>query len=372
MSGGIIQHMSIVYLRGVQKNAPESELEDAIRKVLLESTNDLSWLKPGDTVLLKPAVNSPYPYPSATHPAAIRVVARELLLRGANVVVGDQSGIGHVMHTPRGVTHGSTLKNFETSRVTDGLDNNAKQVAFEQGDWNDDFFLYKSDAAKHWPNGYYMTRWIEKADHIINLPRLSTHAMAGVTLGFKNLVGLMREDSRIEFHVQGPFFDFMKKWAEQEKFKVDQHKVGDFFEKMTEIALSMKDKMRLTLFVGTQAQTTFGPDRVTYRILGLELRTHVTMPQTGLVFASQDPVAAEAVAVAALADMYSEAPMYKKMLQKFLLRMNGMAKELGTYHVWDNPFVVHALELGLGERRADLRAQDVPQDLLVRLQKALG
>jgi len=364
--------MSIAELRGVTKGAPSEELERAIREVFLAATGGLAWLKPGQTVLLKPAVNSPNPYPATTHPAAVGVLARELSSRGARVVVGDQSGIGHVMHTPRGVTKGSTRKNLQACGIAEKLDPDVELAAFEEGDWDKDFFLFKNDKAAHWPNGFYMTRWIEKADHIINLPRLSTHSMAGVTLGFKNLVGLMREDSRIEFHTQGPFFDFMKSWAKREKIKIDYPRSGDFFEKITEVALAIKDKLRLTLFVGTQAQVTMGPDKVSYRLLGKPLESYVTTPDTGLVFASADPVAAEAVAIACMAEMYRGIPWRHRAFQKTLMAMNGQAKELGSYNAWDNPFVAHALRLGLGARHADFSAHGVPQDLLTRLQKSLG
>ncbi len=363
--------MSTVHVRGVPKGAPEAELEKAVRQVFLSATEDLAWLKPGDTVLLKPAVNSPDPYPATAHPLAVKVTAEECLKRGAKVVVGDQSGIGHVMHTPHGVTKGSTLKNFEVSGVTNLVGPEVRRVAFEQEDWERDFFLYTSETAKHWPNGFYMTNWIRNVDHIVNLPRLSTHSMAGVTLGFKNLVGLMREDSRIEFHTQGPFFDFMKAWAKKENFKLDYPRVGDFFEKITEVALAVKDRLRCTLFVGTQAQLTMGPDKVSYRLLGKALESLAATPEVGVVFASADPVVAEATAIAAMAEMYRGVPWRHRSFQKILMAMNGMAKELGTYNPWDNPFVAHALKLGLGERKAGFSADGLSDEMVLNIKKRL-
>jgi hypothetical protein len=59
-----------------------------------------------DIVLLKPALNSGDPYPSTTHPLALEVTSRLLADRVATVVIGDQSGIGHVLHHPGGVIRG--------------------------------------------------------------------------------------------------------------------------------------------------------------------------------------------------------------------------------------------------------------------------
>jgi len=364
--------MSRIFVRGVGERVTEEVLMGVVRRILLDSTDDLAWLQPGQTVLLKPAVNSPHPYPSTTHPLAVKAVADEILARGGKVVVGDQGGIGHVMHTPHGVTRGSTREMFQQTGIAGVLGSDVQLAAFEEGDWERDFYLFKDDDTEHWPDGFYLTDWVRKADHIINLPRLSTHSMAGVTLGFKNLVGLLREDSRLEFHTQGPFFDWMKRWAKSEDFKLDFPDKKDFFERMTEISLAVKDKLRLTLFVGTQAQVTFGPDKYTYRLFGERLASHVAKPDVGLIFASQDPVAAEALAIAYLAELYRAlAPWHKKLLQKFLMRMNGMAKELGTYDVWDNPFIVHALKIGLGERKAELLGLDEFKDLSGQLKTRL-
>ena len=76
-------------------------------------------------------------------------------------------------------------------------------IAFEDKGWNH-FKKFKPKNSA-WDNGFYITKVIDEVDHIINLPRISSHIMAGVTLGTKNLVGLLREDSRIEFHNDGPW-----------------------------------------------------------------------------------------------------------------------------------------------------------------------
>ena len=190
-------YKSKLYIYGVKE---QKNLESSIKNILLKSTNDLSWLSKGDVVLLKPALNSPDPYPATTDPVTIEVIARLLIQRGARVVIGDQSGIGHVLHSPNGTVKGSSKGNYEKSGMK-----RMKEIpfaAFEEEGWDKGFYRYKSDGLS-WKHGFFITNWVKKVDHIINLPRLSTHVQAGVTLGFKNFVGLLREDSRLEFHMNG-------------------------------------------------------------------------------------------------------------------------------------------------------------------------
>ena len=85
--------MKPVFVNGVIPDPQGNLLATCIRDIFLTATEDLAWLDEGDVVLLKPALNSPNPYPSTTHPLAIRVVTELLEERGAKVVIGDQSGI---------------------------------------------------------------------------------------------------------------------------------------------------------------------------------------------------------------------------------------------------------------------------------------
>lgn len=338
-------------IHSVPRGISDTELISAIQRVFLDATDQASWLKPGDTVLLKPALNSPNPYPATTHPLSIHAIKDLLVQRGAHVVIGDQSGIEHVVHSPKGVIKGSSIKNFETAGILRNPSDRKSFVAFEADVW-DSFEHIQTNRTLSWKNGFYVTPWIKKADHIINLPRVSAHAQAGVTLGFKNLVGILREDSRIEFHTNGPFNSFITKAAQGSELSIHDDGTRAFIEKITEISLAVKDKLRATLFTATQAQTTLGPDR---EILP-GLRSHVATPETGLVFASTNPVAAEAFAISYLGYLYQTCtPGSAKLFQKMIVSANGRIKEPGTYPVVEHPFIAHAVQLGLGNPREEMK-----------------
>ncbi|MBN1970388.1 MAG: DUF362 domain-containing protein [Candidatus Delongbacteria bacterium] len=167
--------MSKVFINSTNLNQSKQELESQIIEILKTSTDNLNFIRKGDSVLIKPALNSPDPYPSTTHPLAVKVVAQELLKKGAKVIIGDQSGIEHVVHTAEGLKKGSSIENFKKTGIYDACkDLDVKWVAFEQDGWNKGFIHESQPKATSWPNGFWITKWVKDVDHIINLPRIST------------------------------------------------------------------------------------------------------------------------------------------------------------------------------------------------------
>jgi len=334
--------MSTLYISGIQ-NTKEEEV--IIKETFIKTTNNVEWLKKGETVLIKPALNSPDPYPATTHPKTIKIITDILIKKGAKVIIGDQSGVGHVLHGPEGVLKGSSSHNYAKSGMK--TDNKARFIGFEEEGWDKGFFHFKSKDTSSWQNGFYITNWINKADHMISLPRLSTHVQAGVTLGFKNMVGLLREDSRLEFHMNGPLSTFMKIRAKQADIDVKNDKSNSFFNKIVEISLAIRSKLRLTMITATKAQVTLGPDK---KMICPFFSSQVVSLNPGVVIASSDQAAVEIFGIALLTFLYQELKERDKKLQKIVLLLNKQIKELGTYSVYENPFVRHALKLNLGEK----------------------
>lgn len=76
------------------------DIDQAIREATF-AVDNLDWLQPGDTVLIKPVINSGKPYLSTTSPLAVASMVRLLKEKGAGrVVVGDMSGVGHLDQRP--------------------------------------------------------------------------------------------------------------------------------------------------------------------------------------------------------------------------------------------------------------------------------
>lgn len=359
--------MKPVYLYGLPRPVDDEAVGSAVRKVILEATGDLSWLAAGDTVLLKPALNSGDPFPATTHPGAVRAAAELLAERGARVVVGDQSGIEHLLHHPGGVIRGSTMANFVSSGIAAPGD--PRFTAFEDGGWDAGFFRYRSERTLSWKDGFFLTARVREADHLISLSRVSTHSMAGATLGFKNLVGLLREDSRMEFHANGPMNAFILRSAGGSSLEQHDDGSGKFLEKIVEISDAVREKLRLTLFAAPAVQATFGPDRYGIRIGPAGLgRAHIVHPPCGLVFGSTDPVSAEAMALAVLRNARRSLPLTARFMERFALTGNPLYRLVHTVPVPENPALRHAMAIGLGGI-GDARNIDgtVPEEFLQRL-----
>ncbi len=358
--------MKPVCIAGLENASDSGMLSSAIREVILKATGNLSWLSSGETVLLKPALNSGDPYPSTTHPLAVSVTADLLAERGAEVVIGDQSGIEHVLHHPGGVVRGSTRENFIRSGM--GAFTPARFVGFEEGGWEEGFYQYGSSSTPSWQDGFHITAWAKKADHIISLPRVSTHSMAGASLGFKNMVGMLREDSRMEFHANGPMNSFIVRSATGSSLVSHDDNAGRFFEKIVEISDAVRDKLRLTLFLATEVQATFGPDRYGIPIGRTGLgRAYTVRPDPGLVFCSADQVAAEATALAVLQDAKRSLPPGQRWLERAALFRNRHVQDLESMHVSDHPYIRHGMKLKLGTIHQELVFEDVPLELRHRL-----
>jgi uncharacterized protein (DUF362 family) len=362
---------SEVFISGIPEGAPAEELHHKIIEVFLKACDNLSWLSRGDKVLLKPALNSPYPYPATTHPQSILTVAEVLDDKGAKVIIADQSGVEHVLHDESGVIKGSSKENFEISGMRSG--SNLQFTGFEEEGWEHGFYKHRSHKTPSWTDGFYLAELVQRVDHIINLPRLSTHAITGVTLGFKNMVGFLRDDSRLEFHANGPYNAMIKFFARKSNLSSRDDKSNKFFQKMIEISAALQQKLRVTLFTATKTQSTLGPDKYLLPIgnRGIGAAYEVT-PDQGLVFASSDPIAAEVVALAFLTYLHPRVPRYRRLLHRIVLFFNGQVKELGKQDIWENPFVSYALELGLGNGAIRTHYEQTPLELQAKLNQLIN
>ena len=139
---------------------------------------------------------------------------------------------------------------------------------------------------------------------------------------------------------------------------------GTFFEKIVEISDALRDKLRLTLFVATQAQTTFGPDRYGIHLGPVGLgRAHAVNPEPGLVFASADQVAVEAFALALLRDLITTVPFLPRLSGRMMLYQNRNVRDLATIPLRDHPYIRHAMKMGLGELPGEIIYKDVPDSV---------
>ncbi|MFM7428141.1 MAG: DUF362 domain-containing protein, partial [Elainella sp.] len=174
-------------------------MDQAIRDATF-AVDSLNWLQPGDTVFIKPVINSGKPYPSTTSPLALGSMIRLLREKGAGrVVVGDMSGVGHLDQRSDGCKGSSRSLAKSAGLLQPVLEAGGEWSFFEEAGW-DSFYEEQPAPDSHWQRGIMLPNILREVDHIVSMPRCSRHALLGNTLGIKSVVGYMRYDTRLEYH----------------------------------------------------------------------------------------------------------------------------------------------------------------------------
>ena len=184
----------------------EHENSYALYKKTVEAATDFSWLSRGDRVLIKMALNSGNPYPATTDPWSVRCMVKLLKERRAGkILVGDQSGFGTVQWT-KDRKEGSSRQLAKTAGLLKVIEESGTEPCFfEEYGW-DAYRPTSPNGVHHWKGPIMVPAQLDEVEHIIYLPRVSSHVLAGNTLGLKLAVGFLRSDSRGEFHRGGKQF----------------------------------------------------------------------------------------------------------------------------------------------------------------------
>jgi uncharacterized protein (DUF362 family) len=254
-----------VSVGAISRGEAEEELISAVRHVA-EAATDFSWLSRGDVIFIKPASNSAKRYPATTTPLAIRAMVGLLREKGASrVIVGDKPGVQAAYQDEKGQRGSSRDTLMRNGLHRAALEAGAETYYFDEAG-HDAYFGDSTEHDTHWKGELMFPNILNQVDHVVLLPRVSRHALAGTTLGLKAAVGWLRDDSRLELHRDAE--TFLQKTAE----------IND--------AVVLRQKLRLILSVATKVQTTFGPDK-----------GFVTEPDPGLVFGSESLLAHDMVSL---------------------------------------------------------------------------
>jgi uncharacterized protein (DUF362 family) len=185
--------MSVVALMKAE-NSEQSAVTAAVRSAIDLVGGLVSIIKPGATVLLKPNVFAPMPSPATTDPRVVAAIARLCHEAGAGrVIVGEGRSISTAKYRPCDNTTGDC---FTAVGMRDALvGEDVEFLALEDDEFCD------VDV----PDGEVLTqarvpRTVLDADVFINLPSLKIHSLTLVTLGIKNLHGIISDDDKLYGH----------------------------------------------------------------------------------------------------------------------------------------------------------------------------
>lgn len=139
-------------------------------------------------VLVKPNVIGPFKPEQAatTHPELVRTVVHWLSSAGAEVIVGDNCGVGGY-----GINQISAKRSGIIKASGGAYQNLAKNVRAVEADSR---FFKK----------LVISQTVLEVDFIVNLPKLKTHALTLLTLGIKNMFGILAGTSKSRIHSSAP------------------------------------------------------------------------------------------------------------------------------------------------------------------------
>ncbi len=169
----------------------DDELMEAALRAALEPIRGLDFVCPGMTVGVKVnLVTAMRPETAATvHPAVVCALVRLLRERGAEVVLGDSPGGIFTAPYLKVVYEVCGMRKAEAFGARLNEDFTQTEVSFPE-----------AVQAKHFP----YTAWLGKVDAIIDLCKLKTHGMMGLTCAVKNFFGSIPGTQKPEFHYRYP------------------------------------------------------------------------------------------------------------------------------------------------------------------------
>ncbi|WP_020585379.1 DUF362 domain-containing protein [Desulfobacter curvatus] len=243
-----------------------------------------TFVRPGQRVLLKPNMLSAAPLAQrvTTDPAVVRAVGKLVLKAGGQVVIGDSPAIDKVSRI---------------SRVT-GM----KDVAAELG--ADLIEFCRPSLAKTPDGSIYHALELEEtalaADVVINLPKLKTHCMMLLTMGVKNLFGMVVGPRKSQWHMHAGADRIM------------------FADLLLDICRTVKPA--LTILDGVWGMQGRGPN-------------NGTPCHLGFLGASCDPLAMDLALAPLLGAHPASFPLYSAAVRRGLVRSDGS----DTQMVGDDP-----------------------------------
>ncbi|TET17898.1 MAG: DUF362 domain-containing protein [Candidatus Cloacimonadota bacterium] len=163
-------------------------LRETIQALMEPFYDELHAIKHGDRVLLKPNLLSGHPPQDAvtTHPLFVEAVLQFFIDHGAKLLIGDSPS--------------PVFKDIDKIFSVTGLFSLGKRydiplVHFDKSGWNKKEVDHRA---------YPIAGIIDRVDFVINLPKVKTHTLTALTLGVKNMYGVVPGFTKTLLHKEYP------------------------------------------------------------------------------------------------------------------------------------------------------------------------
>jgi uncharacterized protein (DUF362 family) len=240
----------------------------------------------GKRIALKANYNSQDPFPASTHIGTLGALVDALQEKGAILVLAERSGIGDTRKVlgETGVLELANKKGIEVVNLDE----------LKSGDW-----IRIKPQGSHWKKGFLFPRVFEDADFIVQTCCLKTHRYGGhFTMSLKNSVGMVAkydpEDN----------YNYM---SELHSSSYQRHMIAE---------INTAYEPEFIIMDGIKGFSKGGPDSG-------------TLIEPGIMIASRDRVALDAIGVA-------------------VLRIYGTTTDVSKGSIFGQEQLARAVELGLG------------------------
>ena len=211
-------------------------VSDALQ-ALLAPLGGLDWVTSGMTVGIKAnLVSAMKPEECATtHPSLLCALTELLRARGARVIIGDSPGGVYTAAFVNHVYAAAGLAACEAAGAELNRDLGTTDTTFPEAR------VLKS---------FTYTAWLDGCDALINVCKLKSHGMMGMSAAAKNLFGIIPGTMKPEYHFRFP-------------------NMGDFAHMLVDINDYLGDKVKLCLVDAVEGMEGNGPTKGTPRHIGL-------------------------------------------------------------------------------------------------------
>ena len=265
----------------------------------------------GKKVALKANYNSSDPFPASTQIDTLAAIVDELKQRNAGVVLAERSGMGDTESVllDLGVMEHSRKQGYDVV-ILDEL-KSSEWVRYE---------------GNHWIRGFLFPQVFKEADAIVQTCCLKTHRFGGhFTMSLKNSVGMVA------------------KYVREEGYNYMSELHSSRYQRLMIAEINAVYHPEFVIMDGIKGFSSGGPDRG-------------TLIEPGILLASKDRVALDAVGVA-------------------VLRIFGTTNEVSMGGIFRQEQIARAAELGIGASGPD-RIEVVPinpeaQDICLQIQSKL-
>ncbi len=264
-------------------------------------------------VALKANYNSADPFPASTHIDTLSAIVYALYEKKSNVVLAERSGMGVTKEVleETGVMKLTEKQGFDVI-ILDEL---------KGSDW-----IKEQPEGSHWKRGYLFPKVFKEADAIVQTCCLKTHRYGGhFTMSLKNSVGMVAK--------YGPDDGY--------NYMAELHSSRYHRQMISEVNAAYRPEF--VIMDGIQGFSNGGPDTG-------------TLIEPGIMIASNDRVALDAVGIA-------------------VLRIYRTTSEVSRGGIFEQEQIARAVELGLGASGSD-EIEVVPvnkeaQDICSRIEEKL-